>query len=101
MSGLGWKATVAISPDVDGNGRREVAVTIRDAQGGAVDQAQIEVESFHHLRSNQRARWNLLEREPGTYCGTPEMPTPGVWELRFVATRAGQKFTFVEATYVP
>lgn len=98
---LGWKAAVAISPDADGNGRRQVTVTIMDADGAAVQQAKIDVESFHHLSSSQRAHWSMAETEPGTYAGTPQMPNPGVWELRFVAMSAGQTFTFIETTYVP
>lgn len=98
---LGWKAVVTIAPDADAQGRRTVTVAIRDAGGQPVEQARIEVESFHHLNSSHRARWEMQESEPGMYVGTPEMPAAGVWELRFGATQAERKFTFVETTFVP
>ena len=98
---LAWKPQIEIATKAAGGGQREVSLSLRDANGEAIEQAAIQVESFHHLNSNRRAHWTMLETAPGRYTGSPEMPNAGVWELRFTATRAGKTFTFTETTYVP
>lgn len=70
-----------------------VVATLRDRDGAAVADATLAVEAFQGAMADRRVTGALLARDDRRYEGHMARLEPGMWELRFTATRGGEKFT--------
>ncbi len=81
---LDWTTSLETQPRPGGQVR--VEVTFRDAQAAPVEGARVHLEAFANARAARVQELDLVE-EGGRYVGTLQLTTPGLWELRFRATR--------------
>lgn len=61
------------------------------SSGGQELTGQLTLEAFPNAFAGQIQRITLHETAPGIYTGALTKPLPGLWELRFVLTQAGQR----------
>lgn len=90
---LGWRLVPAVSP-IDGRGAL-LSVRLTDAAGQPLDGATLRVSALHNARASSVLEGTLAERADREYAARLPMHRAGQWELRFEATRGGQRFTAV------
>jgi nitrogen fixation protein FixH len=90
---LGWTVRTRTGHTLDPGRARDIDCEIVDRDGHPVTGATVALLAFPHARGEERTRINLREVEPGKYAGRAAMVRTGLWELRFVAKRAGDMFT--------
>lgn len=89
---LGWDLDVQLAPPgADGSSR--VNVALRDADGAPLEDAVIQVEATHNAQASRVLEATLEARGDGTYHALLPDAHRGIWELRFEATRGGDRFT--------
>lgn len=88
---LGWTLEVKL---VRVEAGAEVIATIRDRTQAILTGATLTVEAFHKARAAERLE-ATLEPRGESYVARLPMQRPGLWELRFVATRGNERFTAV------
>ncbi|HEU4566166.1 MAG TPA: FixH family protein [Gemmatimonadaceae bacterium] len=90
---LGWRLVPDVSP-IDSAGAL-VSVRLTDAAGTPLDGATLRVHALHNARASDILEGTLAERADREYAARLPMHRAGQWELRFEATRDGQRFTAV------
>lgn len=80
-AGLGWSVVAEIGPIGD-DGRAQVTVGIRDAQGAPVTGAEVRVEAIHNAHARHHAGGALTESAAGDYAAPLALRWAGRWELR-------------------
>lgn len=90
---LGWRAAVRTVPPEARRGAVEVDVTLLDAAGDPIDDADVEFETCHLARAA-----NILRARPravgdGRYRVELDMRRTGIWEFRITARRLDETFT--------
>lgn len=90
---LGWDAAVELSSALDGRGERSVTVLLRDAEGGALAGAKVEVFAFHNARRRETQAFEMVEIAPGRYTAGAAMEREGQWTLRLRVVRGDEVFT--------
>jgi nitrogen fixation protein FixH len=99
---LGWQAAPSLARDAGESTLLRVRLT--DAAGRPLGDAAVAVEAFAVARSARVERATLAPapgEAPGAYDGRLRMAQPGLWELRVVATRNGERFTAVRRVEAP
>ena len=99
---LGWQLAPSLARG-DGDSTL-LRVRLADAAGRPLGGAAVAVEAFAVARSARIERATLAVApgdEPGAYDGRLRMAQPGLWELRVVATRGGERFTAVRRVEAP
>ncbi|HEY0971649.1 MAG TPA: FixH family protein [Gemmatimonadales bacterium] len=92
---LGW----TLEPEVASGapGAATLRVRLADAEGDAISGATLSVEAFPIARSGDVVRATLVaSAEGGDYAVELPVRHAGRWELRFDASRGGDRFTAVE-----
>ncbi len=84
---LGWKVEIT---EAQGN---RLVVSLRDREGKAIEDAAVNVESFHHAHAKSKAVAILTAGEAGQYTTVANLATPGLWEFRFTVLRGPTLFT--------
>ncbi len=92
---LGYRLAVQVAAQGAPGAPRELVLRLEDAMGQPVHGADLEVSAFHNARAAEIVRPRLVEQAPGSYVQRLPLARPGLWELRFVARRAGVRFTHV------
>lgn len=84
---LGW--TIEIT-QAQGN---RLDVSLRDRDGKAIEDAAVNVESFHHAHAQSKAVAKFTAGNAGQYTATTNLSTQGLYEFRFTVLRGPQLFT--------
>lgn len=90
---LGWQLTTQLEAQ---GGDVVLAATLRDARGAPLSGARVSVEAFPVARGTQVLNAVFTERGGGVYAAALPMRRVGLWELRFVVERGGERFTAVK-----
>ena len=99
---LGWQLAPSVAR-VAGDSTL-LRVRLADAAGRPLGDAAVAVEAFAVARSARVERATLAQaagEAPGAYDGRLRMAQSGLWELRVVATRGGERFTAVRRVEAP
>lgn len=89
---LGWELEAELTPPAaDGSSR--VTVSLRGADGAAIAGAVIQLEATHNAQASRVLEATLEATGDGTYRAILPDARRGIWELRFEATRGGDRFT--------
>jgi nitrogen fixation protein FixH len=88
--GLRWGIDAVLGPAV--RGRAHVRATLADSLGAPLSGARVRLEAVHNLEAARPSRADLSETSPGVYEANAPLDRPGLWELRFTATRGGAVF---------
>lgn len=92
---LGWTLEPRVARDAEGGAT--LRVRLADAAGRAIDGATLSVEAFPVARSADVVRATLVaSADGGDYAVALPVRHAGRWELRFDASRGGDRFTAVE-----
>lgn len=86
---LGWRLDAQLVPAA--GGRTRVEASLLDRGGQPVRDVKLSVEAIHNLDPAHPVRAALAPDGPG-FATTARLPHPGLWELRFIATRGGARF---------
>jgi nitrogen fixation protein FixH len=97
---LGWKCAFTPSPEVDPLGRRAVTLTLIDAVGKPVTDADVQVTYFHHARPAELFNVSLRTDDAGRAIQTITMRNQGFWQVNVTASKAGQKFVQTTTPFV-
>jgi nitrogen fixation protein FixH len=89
---LGWDLDARLAPpDTDGSSR--VTVALRGADGAPIHDAVITLEATHNAHASRVLEAILQATGDGTYHALLPDAQRGIWELRFEASRSGDRFT--------
>lgn len=91
---LGWEATLAA--EVTGALAGTVEVALRDAAGAPVHRADVVVAFERPTHEGHDFAVALAPSGAGTYTAPFAAPLPGLWDLRLVATKGGDRFVSTE-----
>lgn len=87
---LGWQLEAGCG---SGPGGSWVVAALRDRDGALLPGAVVAVEAFQGAHADRRVAGALAARADLRYEGQIERLPPGMWELRFTATRGADTFT--------
>ncbi|MBI5836876.1 MAG: FixH family protein [Candidatus Eisenbacteria bacterium] len=87
---LGWTLDARPGPLGD-DGSAELAVTLLDRDGRPVRGAHVSLEAIHNLDASRHVRV-VLGGTGGGYAARVPFRHPGMWELRFEASRGAERF---------
>lgn len=88
---LGWR--VEASLQAEDRERARVRVRVTDRAGAPVSGAIVRVEAIHNRAAASRSVVGLTESGGGEYAAVARMGHRGLWELRVIAERHGERFT--------
>lgn len=89
---LGWRLMVTAGVP-KANGSWSLAAILVDEEGVAITDARVTVETFHRARARDVWRGAMVrEGDSGSYLAAIPNPRVGLWEVRLVAQRGGQRF---------
>jgi nitrogen fixation protein FixH len=88
---LGWRLLPSLSVIAPDSGA--MLVVRLDDRARPVDGARVTVRALHIARSAEPLDAVLQASGPGLYQTRLALRRPGIWELRFDVTRAGERFT--------
>ena len=89
---LNWQLDVEVAAAAAGSDPTLV-VRLADGNGQPLDGARVAAAVFHNARADQILRAELAATGAGAYACPLAMRRSGVWELRFVVDRGGERFT--------
>jgi hypothetical protein len=75
------------------DGGVELVVSLAEPGGKPLTGATLRAEAFANARSAARSDLVFVEAAPGKYRVAVPAPRAGLWELRFVVTRGGERFS--------
>lgn len=80
---LGWKWTIVLESSTSNSTMNCFTVHLKNSQGQPIEQAEIQVDLYHHARGNQRqtVRLTPVENQPGAYRGFSRLGKTGVWQI--------------------
>jgi nitrogen fixation protein FixH len=84
---LGWTASARATA---GGG---VTLTLADAAGAPVTGARVHAVAIHNRLAAAPTSFALAARGPGEYAAPGVLARPGLWEIRVIAERGGERFT--------
>ena len=98
---LGW--TVEIRPDSkpDLKGNRRLVVAIEGGDGKPLQGVVFELDVYHRAYAADKQSVELIETEPGQYCGTFQSRKPGKWVFEGQATWQHQVKLIHETHRIP
>lgn len=94
---LGW--TARIDP-MDASGRRPIAVTLIDAAGKPIDDADVKVVLFHRAHAKDVQAMTLSPQTNGRYENIADVRLGGAWEVRLTARSGSRYFIDKQVVYV-
>jgi nitrogen fixation protein FixH len=91
---LGWKWSISVDELQSKLAVRGFTVQLKDAQGNAIEGAEVAVELCHHARGNQIQKVRLIQvpQQPGTYHGEAMLDRSGVWQIDLNVHRQAEHF---------
>ena len=95
---LGWDVSLAAeaTPDLAGELAGTVEVALRDASGAPLHRAEVVVVFERPTHEGHDFAVELTPSGAGTYTAPFAAPLPGLWDLRLVATKGGDRFVSTE-----
>ena len=97
---LGWRLDFSLDPSESTASDPLLVVRLSAADGAPVTGATVTVAAFHNARANEILRSQLAATGAGEYSSRLSMRRSGLWELRFVVDRGGERFTHTETRYM-
>lgn len=88
---LGWQLDVEVAAAAGSD--PTLVARLADGNGQPLDGARVAAAVFHNARADQILRAELAATGAGAYACPLAMRRSGVWELRFVVDRGGERFT--------
>ena len=88
--GLRW--TLDATLGAAGRDGGSVTARLADSTGAPLTGARVRLEAVTNLDAAHHVVADLPETAPGLYAGHAGLTRPGLWELRFTATRGGERF---------
>lgn len=92
-SDLGWSFEFDVSKQKNPDGTLEVRAVVMDDAGVTIDNATVELTTFHNAQSSYPLQAKLASRGEGVYSATLPFRRPGLWEFRFLLQRGETRFT--------
>lgn len=86
---LGWTATASLGAAEAG---RTLRVTLRDASGAAIADADVSATLIHNREASTPVALTLQPAGDGAYVATGALAHAGQWEVRIVARRGDDRF---------
>jgi len=90
---LGWNLEFKLATVRGPDGSLELRATLLDHAGAPIDDATVQLETFHNAMSAYPLEASLVSQGEGVYSTTLAIRRPGLWEFRFVLARGEQRFT--------
>jgi nitrogen fixation protein FixH len=85
---LGWTNTIEYGELDSDSGMRQLIVTLADAAGNPITNANLSATVFHPSRSNDIQTVSFEAAEPGRYIGAFQPTRIGFWEIKLRATHS-------------
>lgn len=89
---LGWTLESSLGAITPGH-HAPLTLRLHDGTGGAVIGATLQVEAMQVAHADDIVHVTLTAAGDSDYVAELPMTRPGLWELRIVATRGGDRFT--------
>jgi nitrogen fixation protein FixH len=91
---LGWKWSISVDDLQAKMTTRGFTIELKDAQGKAIESAEVAVELCHHARGNQIQKVRLfpVPQQPGMYHGEALLDRSGVWQIDVNIHRQAEHF---------
>jgi len=96
---LGWTIEARIGPPRGMPSNRDVSVRVLDEHGAPLAGARVGVELFHQAYAGERRELSLTG-DDGAYSAVAPIRRPGLWELRILVERAGERCLSIEQVEV-
>jgi nitrogen fixation protein FixH len=96
---LGWDISfVVVGADIEGfsEAKKQVMVTLKDANGDSMDRALVEVECYHPAHANDRQYAVVHGLGDGVYETALDIQTPGFWKVQIAIRFQGMQATVVK-----
>jgi len=98
---LGWQVAFASEPEAGAPTAAEakparLQLVVRDADGNPVDGLAVEAEVRRPTQAGYDRKVRLEPYGPGTYRQVVDLPLPGQWEVRLVASRGDDAYRLRE-----
>ena len=87
---LGWRLEAELG--ALGAGGAPLTVRLADRDGAPLSGAAVRVEAVHNLDAGRPVTAELAPAGAGRYTARLPLRHAGLWELRFTATRGGERF---------
>lgn len=95
---LGWAVEWSVGPRRE-SFTRELTIGLRDGTGTVLGSVQLEGQTFAHSASTKRQR--VVFAGDGPSRASVTFDRPGLWELRLIARRGDDTFTWKGDVFVP
>jgi hypothetical protein len=82
-----------VAPPPAAGGDPTLVVRLADGHHRPLDEARVAVAAFHNARADQILRAELAATGGSAYACPLAIRRSGVWELRFIVDRGGERFT--------
>lgn len=93
-----WEVSAAAS---DGRGQRLVRLDMVDASDAPIAASGVTAVYFHRAAPLDRFEATLTESDSGVYEALLPMPSPGLWEFRFIMTTPAGPASITEIIEAP
>lgn len=90
---LGWSADAELVAPILGGASGQLKVVLKDRGGQPIDDAAISFEACAIARASRIETGEATRTTTGDYVAALHEPRPGLWEVRLVAERSGERFT--------
>jgi nitrogen fixation protein FixH len=97
---LGWQAILVPSPEVDPTGRRSIALTLTDAGGRPIANADVEVAAYHQARPNEVIQTTFHTDASGQASQALVMRREGFYQIGITARAGTQRFVTAMTPFV-
>jgi nitrogen fixation protein FixH len=98
---LGWQLEASLAAADRARQPTPLVVRIIDRAGRPVARAKLTLEAFANARAAELVKAELEEQADGTYAAALPLRRAGLWELRFIARRDGERFTHTVRLELP
>ncbi len=95
QNALGWKANFIYN--LDGN----ISVRLTDTNGKPLDNLKVKAQLYRPSQDDVDYIVDLQRTLAGTYQAKPQLPLPGLWEVRLSANRGSDTFRLRRRIQVP
>jgi nitrogen fixation protein FixH len=97
---LGWQVILVPSPEVDPTGHRTVTLTLSDAAGQPIANADVEVSAYHQARPNEMIQATFHTDASGQASQALAMRREGFYQIGITARAGTQRFVTAMTPFV-
>ena len=98
QAALGWK--VGFSFEQTGERRAVVDVTLEDRHGDLLENADVQATIVRPTHAGYDFVQSLAPQTAGRYQAVLDLPLPGQWEIRILATEGGDAYRLTERVHL-